>query len=137
LPVIVIQNLTFSTKALLLILSSTVSGLNVYVYCAAVIVVAAVQFILFSRKNMNYQWETKFHKYSSIVEVFELLMIVTMKLKSSIRESKVASYLLIGLILCYIIVDLLAVVFYWVRIIKEKRAKKFKEKAVKSSKEEI
>ena len=123
LPVIIVQNMAFTLKVLVVVVFSFIGGTVTYAYCIACIVICIFQVKIY-HKNPYFEKEVVLYICSSVVEALETLLVLVLKLVPSLKANDTVSYTLIALMLAYISLELLAVAAYWVRVIFSKYRQK-------------
>ena len=118
-PVVIIHTVIFAIKSFVHILSRLVPGSNVYVFCIVSSALAMVQCRIFYR-NPNYESEVVFYILSGILEIIANILVVAFKIWPKMSTESVWVYSFLVVITLFILADILAFAFLWVRVLRNK-----------------
>ena len=122
-PVLIVHTWIFALKSLIISIFSLAEGWNVYAYCISASVLAGIQCKIYY-KNPDYQSEVFFYNFMGVLEIIECCLIMIFKTWSKSQESSFLSTIFLVVVFLYILADLLAFAFLWLRIFKEKCGKR-------------
>ena len=115
-PVIVLQNLVFAIKSIVVLISSFIEGVNVYAYCVVSIGLCLLMLKLYY-KNPNYHFEIIFYKFSNAIEILICVLVLAIKANYELVNENIVDYVLTSLIVAFILLELLAIGFFWIRVL--------------------
>lgn len=114
-PVILIQNVLFLTKTVVIIISSYIHTANVYAFCSWTVLTSVVQFIVFKR-NPHYHREVVLYQVSACLAVAKSLLLIFFQLWPQIMKQDGISILFVALVISFILTEFMAVIFLWIRV---------------------